>query len=718
MAETLRVGGVDACVERILAWAGTDLRVAAPLGLGKPNVLLNALYRRAVAQSGLTLHLFTALSLTRPVAGSDLERRFLEPFLDRHFGADYPDLEYAEARRAGRLPANVRISEFYFQSGALLGNDDAQREYVSLNYTHAARALAEVGINVITQLVARRAGPERERWSLACNPDVTQDVLDAMKANGRPRPLMVGVVHPAMPFVGNEAEVEQGFFDLLLDDPAPAHTLFALTREPVETVEFALGLQASTLVRDGGTLQIGIGALSDALVHGLLLRHQRNTDYRTALDALGGPHSLSSHIGGVDPFARGLYGASEMVMDGFMHLARAGVLRRRVYDDVALERALADGVITDTLDGEAAERLYARGALAPHLDQRELRRLIRFGLLPADTRLEQDTLVLADGSSLGTDLRQATTRTALGRIFDRRRLREGRYLRGAFFLGSKEFYAWLRGLNGEELDGFSMTRVSDINQLSGGRESLEALQRRGARFFNTCMMATALGAAVSDALEDGRVVSGVGGQYNFVAMGHALRDGRSVLLLRSCRGGAAGTRSNILWSYGHTTIPRHLRDVFVTEYGIADLRGKSDQDCVLAMLAITDARFLDGLVAQAKRAGKLRTTLSVPDRWRQNTPARLHDALRAFQARGLFAAFPFGSDFNAEEQRLLPALQWLRRRSGGAAARAVLVGRALLADRALPEDEAALSRMGLTPPNGIGARVLRRLMALGLAAAR
>jgi len=161
-----------------------------------------------------------------------------------------------------------------------------------------------------------------------------------------------------------------------------------------------------------------------------------------------------------------------------------------------------------------------------------------------------------------------------------------------------------------------------------------------------------------------------------------------------------------------------LRDVFVTEYGIADLRGKSDQDCVLAMLAITDARFLDDLVAQAKRAGKLRTTFSVPDRWRQNTPARLHDALRAFQARGLFAAFPFGSDFTAEEQRLLPALQWLRRRSGGAVTRAVLLGRALLADRALPEDEAALARMGLTPPNGIGGRVLRRLMALGLAAAR
>jgi hypothetical protein len=131
------------------------------------------------------------------------------------------------------------------------------------------------------------------------------------------------------------------------------------------------------------------------------------------------------------------------------------------------------------------------------------------------------------------------------------------------------------------------------------------------------------------------------------------------------------------------------------------LRGKSDQDCVLAMLAITDARFLDGLVARAKRSGKLRTTFRVPDRWWQNTPARLHDALRRFQARGLFSAFPFGSDFTEEERRLLPALQ-LKRRSGGSASKASLLRRALLTGRALPEDEGALGRMGLGLPRGDG----------------
>ncbi|GAF98853.1 unnamed protein product, partial [marine sediment metagenome] len=125
---------VDACVARIFAHAGAALRVAAPLGLGKPNVLLNALYRRVADDAALRLDLYTALSLARPEAKSDLERRFVEPFLARHFGADYPDLAYVAAQKAGTLPANVRVHEFYMQSGAMLGVESAQRDYASMNY--------------------------------------------------------------------------------------------------------------------------------------------------------------------------------------------------------------------------------------------------------------------------------------------------------------------------------------------------------------------------------------------------------------------------------------------------------------------------------------------------------------------------------------------------------------------------------------------------------
>jgi hypothetical protein len=297
---------------------------------------------------------------------------------------------------------------------------------------------------------------------------------------------------------------------------------------------------------------------------------------------------------------------------------------------------------------------------------------------------------------------------------DGRRLRDGRYLRGAFYLGSVEFYRWLAGLEGEDFDGLSMTRVSDINQLYGGREALDALQRRDGLFFNTCMMATALGAAVSDALEDGRVVSGVGGQYNFVAMAHALRDGRSVLLLRSCRGSGDCARSSILWNYGHTTIPRHLRDVYVTEYGVADLRGKSDEDCVKAMLAISDARFIGGLVAQARAAGKLAPDFEVPAQWLRNTPERLAAALAPLSARGLFDAFPFGTDFTPVELRLAGALQWLKQRGTRWSGRIGLLWRALRSGALRPGEVAALERMGLAQPQTWAERWQQRLVLAGL----
>jgi acyl-CoA hydrolase len=500
------------------------------------------------------------------------------------------------------------------------------------------------GINAFMQLIAVRSEGGRKRYSLACNPDITADLLERMAAEGAPRPLVIGVVHADLPFIGNDAEVDPGFFDIVLDDPACRHLLFALPREPVDIAEFALGLHASTLVRDGGTLQIGIGTLSDALVYALRLRHLGNADYRAALSALRhgdadvDDKNRSERIGSLTPFVRGLYGASEMVMDGFMHLARAGILLRRVYDDMAIEKALASGEDVD---------------LANRTD--------------------------------------------------------GRYLRGAFYLGSKEFYAWLRGLQGADFDGLSMTRVSDINQLYGGRESLDALQRRHARFFNICMMATALGAAVSDGLENGQVVSGVGGQYNFVAMAHAIPGGRSVLMLRSTRTRRSKTTSNILWNYGHTTIPRHLRDIYVTEYGIADLRGKSDEECVLAMLAVSDARFQDDLCNRAKAAGKLRADFALPHAWRQNVPARLEEALGPLRRRGLFPTFPFGSDFTEQELLLLPALKKLQQVTATKAKLAAFLLGAL-AGRASGDARALLERLDLGQPRGINEWLLRKLV--------
>jgi hypothetical protein len=487
--------------------------------------------------------------------------------------------------------------------------------------------------------------------SLSSNTDLTFDAVDAIVAAGKPRPLLVAEIDPRLPWLDGIASVDSGWFDLVVAPPAPYPQLFGLPRQPVGDADYAIGLFASTLVRDGGTLQIGIGALSDALCHALVLRHTDNAAYRRTLLALDPgveAHPAVVASGGLDPLPNGLYGCSEMVNEGFRKLVECGVLRRKVVDKVSLMQRIADG--------EASE-----------LDQALL-------------------------------------------------ARDGEFLHGAFYLGSPDFYAWLRDLDDDTRHGIGMRRVSEVNQLYGGNEALERLQRRDARFFNSCMMATALGAAVSDGLEDGRVVSGVGGQYNFVAMGHALPDARSVLMLRATRTSAAGTASNIRWSYGHTTIPRHLRDIYISEHGIADLRGRNDEDCVTAMAAIADARFAAGLIDSGKRNGKLRRDFSVPDTWQRHTPQRLRETLAPFRGDGTLPDYPLGSDFSAVEQRLVRALQWLKAETTDRTGRLRTIAAALLAPSA--GDVEAIQRMALAAPRTPGERLHARLLNLALQRSR
>jgi hypothetical protein len=148
-------------------------------------------------------------------------------------------------------------------------------------------------------------------------------------------------------------------------------------------------------------------------------------------------------------------------------------------------------------------------------------------------------------------------------------------------------------------------------------------------------------------------------------MAHSLPEARSILTLRSTRAQGSSITSNILWNYGNTTIPRHLRDIVVTEYGVADLRGLTDQDVIAALLNIADSRFQDGLTRQAQAAGKLRPDYRIPDVHRNNTPRALEERFMLARARGLFSEFPFGTDFTREEIILAKALKGLKDRTTG-----------------------------------------------------
>jgi len=710
---------VETCVEETLRKVGRRIALGTPLGLGKANHLVNEFFRRAREDPKIDLHIFTALTLTRPRWKSELERRFLEPLNERVFGG-YPELEYVEPLKRGRIPENIRVTEFYFQPGSFLDSPLAQQSYMCSNYTHVVRDLLNAGINVLAQLVGKIEQDGVTRYSLSCNSDITLDLVPLVreaKAEGA-RIQLLAQVNPNLPFMYGEASVAPSYFDAVVDDQKYTFPLFGPPNRTVDTVEYLIALHVTALIKDGGTLQIGIGTLEDAVTYLLKLREQQNDLYReilTSAGVLARFGKLIEQVGGTDPFEEGLYASSEMLVDGFVELYRSGILKRKVYGHVGLQQLLNEGRISEEVTPSMLDVLVDAGIISAHISQQDFSFLQEFGILRPELNYDDGSIRVDDSGRIEANLADDYTSEEFARRCLGTRLKGGHFAHACFFLGPRKFYETLRQMDRAEREQICMTGISYVNELYG-EELLKRLQRKTARFVNTGLIVTLTGAVASDGLEDGRVLSGVGGQYNFVAMAHELEDSRSILMIRSTKEDGGKLRSNIRWSYTHTTIPRHLRDIVVTEYGIADLRGHTDEEVIIALVEIADSRFQDGLIKEAKAAGKLREEYRIPDYARNNRPERLKDLLSKYRERGLFKAFPFGTDLTEDEVVLRKALLVLKQRvqlKKLRLPRLADVGKTFsIPDRAGPY----LERMTLDHPQTLKQRLLQRALVYALAA--
>lgn len=648
------VSNVEDCVEQIIQAAGPDLRVGAPLGLGKPVQLLNALFDRVAADDTLSLHIFTALCLEVPKPGSHIEEGLAGPIMERLFG-EYEELAFMTALRENTMPDNIQLTELYFKAGSMKNRAIAQQNYISSNYTHIARDMLGAGVNVLVQMVGAKEVDGALEISLSCNPDISLELFETTLRAGN-NVFFAAQTHDDLPFMEHDAQVEPGSFDCIVRNEAYNKTLFAVPNASIPLQDYAAALHASSLVRDGGTLQIGIGSLGDALAHACIVRDRDNGVYTDIIDGLTHQHTTLADDTG--PFQQGLYVSTEMFVNGMMHLIEQGVVKRRVFDDLCLQEGLNQGLITEAVDATLWE--YARKAeLLPRvLDQHKVQELAYWGILPGELELVNDGLSLA-GQPLANDMDDDHTRTAILTAVEGSVLRHGRILHGGFFLGPRDFYQKLRELSPELRERICMTGVQRTNQLLLDYP-LYCAQRRHARFINTGMIASLNGAVASDALEDGTVISGVGGQYNFVAMAHDLPEARSVLCIRSTRGEGKHLKSNIVPFYGYTTIPKHLRDVIVTEYGIADLRGQSDAECIKRMINIADSRFQPQLLEFAKNHGKVERGYSIPFAARNNTRERIASVITPHMESGLLPSYPFGTELTSDEIALGASLRKIK----------------------------------------------------------
>lgn len=611
----------DAVIEAV----GNEITLGLPIGIGKAVHVVDALFERALTDRSISLTIFTGLTLETPQSRSALEKRFLEPLVNRLY-PDWPNPAYAAAIRKNELPPNIQVREFYLRPGAYLDNDLVQQSYASINYSQVVTELLNLGVNVIAQLVATR--PESAgRYSLSSNPEITLDLLPRLEEQrhaGR-AVAMIGQVNGNLPYMLGDADLSEDRFDFILELDDGNFPLFTLPNRRVAAADYATAMHVASLISDGGTLQVGIGSLSDAVAHCLILRHNSPDIFTETLSLLpggaGSPRRPALPIESA-PFEQGLFASTELMSDALFSLFEAGLIKR-----------------------------------------------------PAD---DEDASVIHAG----------------------------------FLIGSTMLYEKLSALCESRRRLINMTRISGVNTLFGD-EKRKRQQRRRGRFVNETMMATLLGAAISDALEDGRVVSGVGGQFDFVSMAHALEDAQSILMVRARRVHEGIASSNIRWSYGHTTVPRHHRDIYVSEYGIAATRGKTDRQVIDSMIAIADSEFQQQLIVAAKQAGKLPQDYSPKSDTTNNTPAAIQAVFDRPELLPHFPRYPLGTELTPIEQDLVEALEWLKVTSARPWSNISVLATALLRGGG-DNNDAAIARMGLKQTSNIKERATRRLLSFAL----
>ena len=151
----------------------------------------------------------------------------------------------------------------------------------------------------------------------------------------------------------------------------------------------------------------------------------------------------------------------------------------------------------------------------------------------------------------------------------------------------------------------------------------------------------------------------------------------------------------------------------MTEYGIADLRGQSDETCIQRMICIADSRFQEGLRAQAVANRKLSPDWQVPEAFRHNTPEMVAQRLAHARSQGYFPAFPFGEDFTSQEKTIIQALKWLKTHTRNKYAILTTIIKAIWV-RPAQAEQSHLALMKLDKPHNFKEKLSAKLLVLAL----
>ena len=160
-----------------------------------------------------------------------------------------------------------------------------------------------------------------------------------------------------------------------------------------------------------------------------------------------------------------------------------------------------------------------------------------------------------------------------------------------FAAGRPELYEWL---NGNRMVRFLPVKIVNSPELIARNRHMVTL--------NGALAIDLAGQVVADTI-GGKQFSGIGGHEDFVSGPSLSADGRSLICLQSTStiNGALVNRVMAQLPAGSVvSTPRHQVDVVITEYGVAELQGRTIRERANALAQIAHPQFRDELKASAK----------------------------------------------------------------------------------------------------------------------
>jgi acyl-CoA hydrolase len=167
-----------------------------------------------------------------------------------------------------------------------------------------------------------------------------------------------------------------------------------------------------------------------------------------------------------------------------------------------------------------------------------------------------------------------------------------------FAFGSPDLYAWL---NDNSEVAFLPVEIVNAPEVIAANHHIVTI--------NGALAIDIHGQVVSDTIAGGQF-SGIGGAEDFVAGAGLQLSDRSLICLPSTFEKNGQLQSRIAPWFGPgavITTPRHQVDVIITEYGAAELEGRTIRERGEALAAIAHPQFREDLLAAAERASKGRS---------------------------------------------------------------------------------------------------------------